>query len=355
MWNQKIIIMAKKDEIQGVQCENADFEIMRRQLARLEKMLTDKFTEVNDRIGNIQVPPPAFPTPSEPQQPQPIEISLPDNIATREDIHALSGMVQTLNGTVSLVMKSLAEMQKAFSAMPRPDVEAIVQEAVEKTADETARKVVEELTPKIDDSTDKAIRLGAVKNTGISFDDAASIHQTLKETNKKIDLQKDYARLRKINRNLVIAVLVLFDIACLLGWGANKLWKERNELMRIEWLYRSVRSRINGSYSEHINGLEKEILSGTDEQRDSIKTETVRREETGIPFLNFQPHDDWKPEPPKSKQEPLRPKDEEIERIPLPHQRERRLTPGEIQAIKDMRASPNIPEDAKPELPESYA
>ena len=57
--------MAKKDEIQGVQCENADFEIMRRQLARLEKMLTDKFTEVNDRIGNIQVQVPAFPPPAE--------------------------------------------------------------------------------------------------------------------------------------------------------------------------------------------------------------------------------------------------------------------------------------------------
>ncbi|CCX48721.1 unknown [Bacteroides sp. CAG:927] len=193
--------MAKKDEIQGVQCENADLEIMRRQLARLEKMFTDKFTEVNDRIENIQVPAPAFPTPAEPQQPQPIEVSLPDNIATRDDIRALSGMVQTLNGTVSLVMKSLAEMQKAFSAMPRPNVDAIVHKAAEKTAGETARKVVEELTPKIDDST---------------------------------------------------------------------------------------------------------------------------------------------------------PKDEEIERISLPHQRERRLTPGEIQAIKDMRASPNIPEDAKPELPEGY-
>ena len=44
--------MAKKEEIQGVQCENADFEIIRRQLARLEKMLTDKFSEVNDRIGS---------------------------------------------------------------------------------------------------------------------------------------------------------------------------------------------------------------------------------------------------------------------------------------------------------------
>ena len=347
--------MAKKEEIQGVQCENADFEIIRRQLARLEKMLTDKFSEVNDRIGSITVQAPAFPPPAEPQQLQPIEVSLPDNIATREDIRTLSGVIQTLNGTVSLVMKSLAEIQKAFAAMPRPDVEAIATDAAMKAAQATADKVVSDLTPKIDDSADKAVRLGAVKTTGISFDDAASIHQTMKEMNKKIDIQKDYAQLRKVNRNLLIAIMVLFNIACLLGWGANKLWKERKELMRVEWLYRSMRSRINGSYTEYITGMEKEILSGTDEQRDSIKTETVSREETGIPFHNFQPHDDWRPTPPKLKAEKPNPKKEaEIDRFPLPHQRKSRLTPGEIQAIKDMGASPNIPEDAKPELPEGY-
>lgn len=347
--------MAKKDEIQGVQCENTDFEIMRRQLARLEKMLTDKFTEVNDRIGNIQVQAPAFPPPSEPQQPQPIEVSLPDNIASREDIRALSGVIQTLNGTVSLVMKSQAEIQKAFAAIPRPDVEVIAADAAMKAAQATADKVVSDLTPKIDGSADKAVRLGAVKTTGTSFDDAASIHQTMKEMDKKIDVQKDYARLRKVNRNLVIAIIVLFDIACLLGWGANKLWKERKELIRVEWLYRSVRSRINGSYTEYITGMEKEILSGSDEQLDSIKTETVNREETGIPFHNFQPHDDWRPEPPKSQSDEAQTsEDSEADRIPLPHERKSRLTPGEIQAIKDMRANPHIADDAKPPLPEGY-
>lgn len=347
--------MAKKDEIQGVQCENADFEIMRRQLARLEKMLTDKFTEVNDRIGNIQVQAPAFPPPAEPQQPQPIEVSLPDNLASREDIRALSGVIQTLNGTVSLVMKSLAEIQKAFAAMPRPDVEAIATDAAMKAAQATADKVVSELTPKIDGSADKAVRLGAVKTTGISFDDAASIHKTMKEMDKKIDVQKDYTRLRKVNRNLLIAIMVLFNIACLLGWGAYKLWGQRNELMCVEWIYRSVRSMLNASNTEAINHIEKELIFGTEEQCDSIKTLTVKREETGIPFHNFQPHDDWKPEPPKPKAEKPNPKKEaEIDRFPLPHQRNSRLTPGEIQAIKDMRASPNIPEDAKPELPEGY-
>lgn len=347
--------MAKKDDIQGVQCENADFEIMRRQLARLEKMLTDKFTEVNERIGSITVQAPAFPPPAEPQQPQPIEVSLPDNIASREDIRALSGIIQTLNGTVSLVMKSLAEIQKAFAAMPRPDVEAVATDAAMKAAKATADKVISELTPKIDGSADKAVRLGAVKTTGISFDDAASIHQTMKEMNKKIDVQKDYARLRKVNRNLVIAIMVLFNIACLLGWGANELWKERKELMRVEWLYRGLRSMINPKDTTSLYGMEQSILSGTKEQRESWQTTIVNHEASGIPFHHFQPHDDWHPKPPQSQSEEPKPaKETEIDRFPLPHQRERRLTPGEIQAIKDMRADPNIPEDAKPDLPEGY-
>lgn len=347
--------MAKKDEIQGVQCENADFEIMRRQLARLEKMLTDKFTEVNDRIGNIQVQPPAFPPPAEPQQPQPIEVSLPDNLASREDIRALSGVIQTLNGTVSLVMKSLAEIQKAFAAMPRPDIEAIATDAAMKAAQATADKVISELTPKIDGSADKAVRLGAVKATGISFDDAASIHKTMKEMNKKIDVQKDYARLRKVNRNLVIAIMILFNIACLLGWGANELWKERKELMRVEWLYRGLRSMINPKDTASLNSMEQSILLGTKEQQESWQTTIVNHEATRIPFRNFQPHDDWQPKPPEPQPEESKPaKETEIDKFPLPHQRESRLTPVEIQAIKDMRADPNIPEDAKPELPEGY-
>lgn len=347
--------MAKKDDIQGVQCENADFEIMRRQLARLEKMLTDKFTEVNDRIGSITVQAPAFPPQAEPQQPQPIEVSLPDNIASREDIRALSGVIQTLNGTVSFVMKSLAEIQKAFAAMPRPDVEAIATEAAMKAAQAIADKVISDLTPKIDGSADKAVRLGAVKTTGISFDDAASIHQTMKEMDKKIDVQKDYARLRKVNRNLLIAIMVLFDIACLLGWGANELWKERKELMRVEWLYRGLRSMINPKDTASLYNMEQSILLGTKEQRESWQTTIVNHEVTGIPFHHFQPHDDWKPEPPKPKAEKPNPKKEaEIDKFPLPHSRERRLTHGEIQAIKDMRANPHIPQDAKPPLPEGY-
>lgn len=343
--------MAKKDEVQGVQCENADIEILRRQLARLENTLTEKFTEIRNQIGSIPAQQPLFSPPAEPQPQEPIEINLPDNLAKSGDIKALTGMIQTLNGTVALAVKGLAEIKKAFEAMPKPDVLSIA----EKVAKETAREVVDNLTPKIDDSTAKAMRHGVMNAPGISLDDAASIHQTLKETNNRFDTQKKYAGLLKVNRNLIIVIIFLFNIACLLGWGAKELREERNELMRVEWLYRGLRSMLAPKDTASINSMEQKILYGTDEQRESWQTTIVEHEAKGIPFHHFQPHDDWKPEPPKPKPEDPKPaKETEIDRWPLPHQRKSRLTPGEIQAIKDMRASPNIPEDAKPELPEGY-
>lgn len=38
----------------------------------------------------------------------------------------------------------------------------------------------------------------------------------------------------------------------------------------------------------------------------------------------------------------------------MPHKNPKRYTPGEIQAIKAMRANPHIPDDAKPPIPEEY-
>lgn len=201
--------MAKKDEVQGVQCENADIEILRRQLARLENTLTEKFTEVKKQIAGIPAQQPVFPPPAEPQPQEPIEINLPDNLAKSGDIKALTGMIQTLNGTVALAVKGLADINNAFEAMPKPDVQSIA----EKVAKETAREVVDNLTPKIDDSTAKAMRHGVLNAPGISFDDAASIHQTLKKTNNIFDTQKKYSGLLKVNRNLVIVIIVLFNVS----------------------------------------------------------------------------------------------------------------------------------------------
>lgn len=125
--------------------------------------------------------------------------------------------------------------------------------------------------------------------------------------------------------------------------------------MRVEWLYRGLRSMINPKDTTSLYGMAQSILSGTKEQRESWQTTIVNHETTGISFRNFQPHDDWQPTPPKPQPEEPKPaKETAIDRFPLPHQRERRLTPGEIQAIKNMWEDPNIPEDVKPELPEGY-
>ena len=88
-----------------------------------------------------------------------------------------------------------------------------------------------------------------------------------------------------------------------------------------------------------------------------MKTKIFNMEHRAPQFLYFRPIDDQTPEPPEQ------PKAEDAEQSmpkaeskpkPLPHEQRSRLTPGEIEAIKKMRANPHIPEDAKPPLPEGY-
>lgn len=344
--------MAKKDEVQGVQCENADIEILRRQLARLENTLTEKFSEVKEQIGKIPAQQPLFPPPAEPLLQEPIEVNLPDNLAKSGDIKALTGMIQTLNGTVALVVQGLADIQTAFAAMPKPDIQSVAEKAAKKAAENEARKVVNELSPKIDNSVRDAILAGVVKAPGITLNDAASIHDTLREIKDESRIRNQNDKVRKTNIWLLIGLMIFFNLSALFGWLYYEMRQGRNELIRIEWLYRAVRTMVANPSA--IETMEKEIISGTDEQLESWQTTIVEREQDKKPSPYYRPHDDWKPELPEAKKVQPKPKDAEIDRIPLPHQRKTRLTPGEIQAIKDMRASPNIPEDAKPELPEGY-
>ncbi len=345
--------MAKKEELQGVQCENTDIELLRRQLARLEKTLTDNFTEVRNHIDNLNITAqPMFPPPAEPQQPQPIEVNLPQNLAKSEDIRILSGMVQTLNSTVSLVMKSLAEMQIAFNAIPVPDIQAITEKAATKAAEKVSRNVINELSPKIDNSTRDALLTGVIKAPGITLDDAGSIHRTLRQINKELETRNQNDKVRKTNRRLSIVLMIFVNLTFFFGWATYELWQQRDELIGVEWLYRAVRTMFKDTAP--IEKIEKEIIAGTDEQRESWQTTIVANEKERSPSPYFQPHDDWKPKSPEPKPGQKKPKDVEIDRFPLPHQRKSRLTPGEIQAIKDMRADPNIPDDAKPPLPEDY-
>ena len=99
------------------------------------------------------------------------------------------------------------------------------------------------------------------------------------------------------------------------------------------------------------------MLDGKKEEREGMKAKIFNMERNAPQFLYFRPVDDWRPEPPEP------PKAVETEQSksnakskpkPLPHEQRSHLTPGEIQSIKDMRANPHIPDDAKPELTEGY-
>ncbi|WP_455960967.1 hypothetical protein [Bacteroides bouchesdurhonensis] len=334
--------MAKKEEPQGVQCENTDIELLRRQLARLEKTLTDNFAEVSNQIGNLNIPMlPMFPPLAEPQQPQPIEVNLPRNLAKSEDIRTLSGMIQTLNGTVSLVMKSMAEMQKAFNAIPVPDVQAITEKAATEAAEKASKNVINELSPKIDNSTRDALLTGVIKAPGITLDDAGSIHNTLRKINKELEIHNQNDKVRKTNRHLLIGLMIFFNLSFLFGWATYELWQQRNELIRIEWLYRAVRTMFKDTAP--IEKIEKEIIIGTDEQRESWQTTIVANEKDKQPSPYLRPHDDWKPKPPKQEDSTEDNEDSGswFDWLYTPTENER-------AAQEAVRNNPNIPEGAKP-------
>lgn len=142
-----------------------------------------------------------------------------------------------------------------------------------------------------------------------------------------------------------------------IAFGAMFLHQDNEieHLKRVEWLYRW--SRIGKADTEDYQDFERRMLDGKKEERNGMKTKIFNMERNAPQFLYFRPVDDWTPEPPEP------PKSEETEQSkaqaeskpkPLPHEQRSRLTRGEIQSIKDMRANPHIPEDAKPELPEGY-
>ena len=119
-----------------------------------------------------------------------------------------------------------------------------------------------------------------------------------------------------------------------------------------------VLSDSNSSNQKFINRIEQEILHGNEKDFEEWKTIIVGKEAKGLEFVYFAPHDDW-----KSKQKDSQPKQKSRQQpqptkhdtpTPLPPKQKSNLTPGEIEAIKALRADPNIPEDAKPPLPEGY-
>jgi len=348
--------MAKKDEPQGIQCENVDIELLRRQLARLETIITDKFSEVRELIENAPAQMPVFPPPAEPTQPLPVEVNLPDNLARSEDISNMVGIIKTLNGTVSLVMQGLAELQTVFKAIPKPDVEAIAQSAAVTAVNRLGNDYLGKITDKIDSGLSKSYTNGQSRATAIGHDDASAINSRLGRIEDSITLKDKTAHKNKVIRILSYCLVGMVALVSILGWYGSSVRSERNELLKVEWLYRLERTQCPNQ--KFINRIEQEILHGNERDFEEWKTIIVGKEAKGLEFVYFAPHDDWEPKQKdlspdqKSSQKPQ--PTEHKQTTPQPHKQKSNLTPGEIEAIKAMRADPNIPEDAKPPLPEGY-
>ena len=274
-----------------------------------------------------------------------------------DDITTMSGSIDNLVKTVALIVQGMAELKKAFENMPKPEDKT--EEVAEKVAGKCSDEVVKKLSEKIEDAYVDAYARGKIKADGLSVDEATAINNRLADMNGRLDIRDDRERLKSNSFILKVAVVTLLVLGVAGIKWIQILRQENKQLTRVEWLYRSLRATAP---SGNIHSIEKYMLYGTDEQRDSIKTIIVNAEASGPELRFFNPHDDWKPKPPKEE----KPKDvadtktdvattkDTIDYTLMPHKNPKRFTPGEIEAYKQLRANPHIPEDAKPDLPEGY-
>ena len=347
--------MAKKDtNVPVEQCENMDMELLRRQMKRLEEALTAMKEEMSKMASPSQLPALIKPEPTPIELP---EINIPDNLATAEDIKTMSDTIVKLNESLTLVVKGMAELKTAFENMPKPEDKT--EEVAEKVAETTSDKVVSKLSDKIENAYVDAYARGKIKADGLSVSEATSINNRLSDMNDRLDIRDDRERLKSNSFILKVVVVTLLVLGVAGIKWIQILRQENKQLTRVEWLYRSLRATAS---TDNIQSMEKYMLYGTDEQRDSIKTIIVNAESSGPQLRFFQPHDDWKPKPPKEE----KPKEvadtktdvattkDTIDYTLLPHKNPKRFTPGEIAAYKHLQNDPNIPEDARPPIPEGY-
>lgn len=288
--------MAKKDNSnQGILCENPDMELIRRKIDRLENSLLDKITEMNNAIGSISKQP-MFPASApEPQPAEPLEIHLPDDLAKSEDINRLFGMVQSFNSTLTLTLQGLGEIKKGFDALAKLNMQEVADKAATRAAQKVSYEIISTLSPKIENSAKDALNRGALKAPGISLDDASAINSRLGRIEKSLELRDRTEWHKKRFRKLMALHAVIVGLLCAAIWWAFDLKEQRDELLKIEWLYRL--KRVISPNADFTNRIEKEILNGSDETRKAWQSAIVEKEKTGTEFLYFHPHDDWQPEP----------------------------------------------------------
>ena len=287
----------------------------------LQKTVTNHGT----RIETLETKAKATPPTQTQAMPSEVKVVLPDDIARKSDIEkAVTEITRKCNAGERPIPQSVTVTVSALDALEKVEYDKAIRKAVK---DEIQ-------------NTDKI----AVENNAI-----------LKRIENRQNSSENETALR--NKLNVFKIGFVINVVVFIAFGVMFLHQDNEieHLKRVEWLYRW--SRIGRTDTEEYQDFERRMLDGKKEEREGMKTKIFNMERNAPQFLYFRPVDDWKPEPPEppkaAETEQSKPK-AETKPKPLPHEQRSRLTPGEVQAIKDMRANPHIPEDAKPELPEGY-
>lgn len=291
------------------------------QIDGLQKTVTNHTT----RIETLETKAKATPPPQAPAEPTEIKVVIPEDIARKSDIdNAVTRIVGSRktgeNQSTSPVSVTVSQMD--------------VLEKVE---------------------FDKKIRKAVNDEIGHTENMVADNNTILKRMETWQNRSDNETTLR--NKLFAFKIMGVAYTAVLIGFGVAFFYQDNKieHLKRVEWLYRW--SRIGKADTEEYQDFERRMLDGKKEERNGMKTKIFNMERNAPQFLYFRPVDDWTPEPPEppKAEEPEKSKPKaESKPKPLPHEQRSRLTPGEIEAIKKVRANPHIPEDAKPELPEGY-
>ncbi len=189
------------------------------------------------------------------------------------------------------------------------------------------------------------------------------MRNSVEGNNKRMDrIEKQLPSIVELTRLRLIKWILVGShvfLSILIVVGIVVYHNDIEHLKRVEWLYRG--SRIGQEDTKEYQDFERRMLQGTKEEREGLKTKIFNLESKAPQFIYFKPGDEWQPKPMKEEEsspekEPEKTASEQnpVQYKPLPHEQKSKLTTGEIEAIKQMRANPHIPKDAKPNLPEGY-
>lgn len=291
------------------------------QIDGLQKTVTNHTT----RIETLETKAKATPPPQAPAEPTEIKVVIPEDIVRKSDIdNAVTRIVENCKTGKSQSPQAGSVTVSQMDVLEKVEFDKKIQKAVK---DE----------------------IGHTENT---VDDNNAILKRMEARQNRADNETTLC-----NKLLAFKIIVAVFIAVFFAFGVAFFYQDNKieHLKRVEWLYRW--SRIGKADTEEYQDFERRMLDVKKEERNGMKTKIFNMERNAPQFLYFRPVDDWTPEPPEppkaTEPEKSKPKAESKPK-PLPHEQRSRLTPGEIEAIKKVRANPHIPEDAKPELPEGY-